>query len=247
MQKLSPITSRDNPKFKHWMALLTRDGIREHKKCIVSGRKLALEESKNSESHLWIATEALAEQHGALWEAQNLCLVSPELFRELDVFGTRFPLLVRDLPQVCEVVDLPADQPAVLLPLQDPTNFGAAVRNCLAFGVRNVVCIPGSASPFLPKSIRSSSGAVFRAQLFSASTAGALHSFSPLYGLDMVGINVRQAIVPSNFRLMLGEEGRGLPADFQGERLTIPMDRNAVESLNAATALAVALALLRRS
>jgi len=63
----------------------------------------------------------------------------------------------------------------------------------------------------------------------------------PLIALDNSGPELDESPFPSRFGLVVGVEGPGLPERLrQGQRRRIPI-ASAVESLNAATAAAIAL------
>ena len=169
---------------------------------------------------------------------------SKPLFKELDVAGTNSPLLL------VSVSPLPAwsdDEPwpegcTLFIPFQDPENVGAVIRSAAAFGVARVILLKESAHPFHPRSSRAAGTALFQVSLLegpSIHELGAQHG--PLIALDTSGPALDESHFPSHFGLVVGVEGPGLPDRLrQGERRRIPI-ASAVESLNAATAAAVAL------
>jgi RNA methyltransferase, TrmH family len=59
-------------------------------------------------------------------------------------------------------------------------------------------------------------------------------------GLDLHGESLNKFDWPSDFNLLVGEEGRGIPKSLIGQSLHIPMAQG-VESLNAAVAISIAL------
>jgi tRNA G18 (ribose-2'-O)-methylase SpoU len=64
---------------------------------------------------------------------------------------------------------------------------------------------------------------------------------APLIALDTTGPELSEAPFPERFGLVVGVEGPGLPAQLrQGDRRRIAMQPR-VDSLNAATAAAIAL------
>ena len=68
--------------------------------------------------------------------------------------------------------------------------------------------------------------------------AGSLNG--TILALDMHGKNLGTFTWPRNARLLIGEEGQGVPASKAFEFLSIPMARE-VESLNATVAASIAL------
>ena len=104
-----------------------------------------------------------------------------------------------------------------------------------------------SANPFHPKCLRASSGAVLKAPLVKGGLLADIDT-EELFVLDASGDNIFQADLDKDMRLLVGEEGPGVPADLLAScrRLSVPMS-GSVESLNASVAGSVALAVLSRS
>jgi tRNA G18 (ribose-2'-O)-methylase SpoU len=70
---------------------------------------------------------------------------------------------------------------------------------------------------------------------------------APLLALDAGGKPLQATIFPQSFALLPGVEGPGIPDHVEGsQRISIPMEPG-VESLNAATATAIALYEWRRT
>src|SRR5262249_14641702 len=141
----------------------------------------------------------------------------------------------------------------LFLPFQNPDNVGAMIRSAAAFGVARIVLTQEAASPFLPRATRAAGPALFRVPLLSgpplASLAhvGFAQAGVPLVGLDARAPDIETARLPAAYGLVPGVEGPGLPPELSGKlvRFSIAMEPG-VESLNAATATAVALYALRR-
>jgi TrmH family RNA methyltransferase len=128
--------------------------------------------------------------------------------------------------------------------LQDPGNLGTLMRSAVAFGALALCTLAETVSPFNPKTVRSSAGAIFHlpvlhdlsvhdlvARLRAARVcivAADRHSPSPLCQADLRG----------SVAIMVGREASGLPPEIAREaslRLSIPI-RPGMDSVNAATA-----------
>lgn len=254
------ISSRDNPYFKEFRALLSSKGIKEAHQCLVSGSKHVQDlvlggriGTSSTASHKVIA-EILSGNAEPLTQDARLYRFSRELFRELDEVGDQNHLLVVETPEIekFSFEILSSETSSVILPLSDPSNLGAAVRSCAAFGISNLVLTQESSNPFLPKSIRTSAGAIFNVSftrgpslkdLLSQLLEGPQAIANRVCVLDMEGTNLREFKWPKGFVLVVGEEGRGLPKDFplleRAKRIRIPIQK--MESLNATVALSIAL------
>jgi RNA methyltransferase, TrmH family len=169
--------------------------------------------------------------------------VEPALLAEVSALGHP--------PRVVGVFrrdDLPhgarGDAGVALWHVSDPGNVGTLIRTADALGPAFVAVSEGSADPTGPKAVRASMGALFRVPLMAFDEAPrrwialVAHGGRPLTELQLDG--------PTTF--VLGAERTGLPpAVLQGcdDHATIPVAARA-ESLNVATAAALALYELRR-
>jgi len=133
--------------------------------------------------------------------------------------------------------------------LQDPGNLGTLMRSAAAFGASALCTLPETVSPFNPKAVRSSAGAIFRIPILAGLAVSDLvhrlraarvrivaadrHSPSPLH----------EAYLKGSLAFLVGREASGLPPEIAREaslRLSIPI-RPGMDSVNAATAGSVFL------
>ena len=188
--------------------------------------------------------------------------LSPTCFKHVDIFGTGCPILIcTALPLPCADVETPPRGLELLCPLGDPANVGALLRTAAAMGANQVVLLKESAHPYHPKSIRAASGATFDVPLTQGPSVRDLPDPSRLRAgpsrpfeaqgnlragsatwvtLHVEGEGLPGFQWPKDVRLVVGEEGTGLPSFSAGKRLAIPMTES-VESLNAVTAASMAL------
>lgn len=234
------VTSRANDHFKRLSSLATSKGLRKYGEFILMGEKLVREFVR--EPGAWTVKSELVRPGARplLGKTATVFEFSEELFKEIDVLGTGFNLVVLRVPDLPKAdLAMPAAGLELVCPLGDPSNLGAILRSALAFGVSKVVLTEEAASPFHPKAIKASAGAVLRLTL---STTGALASYraeGASVALDMGGADVTAWMWPRNVRLIVGEEGPGLPALKNVPRISIPT--GPVESLNAAVAASLAM------
>jgi tRNA G18 (ribose-2'-O)-methylase SpoU len=148
------------------------------------------------------------------------------------------------------------DRVVVLEDLGDASNVGAIFRNALALHAGAVLLSPGTADPLYRKAIRVSAGAAvalpfarlpdWPRDLKRVRDAGyTLVALTPRE--DAVDIAAVAPDLPARLALLLGTEGRGLSAEALAAadlHVRIPMSP-AMDSLNVATASAVALQMLR--
>jgi RNA methyltransferase, TrmH family len=229
------ISSRYNEQFKELKSLLEPKGAKKAGKVLVSGRKIIPELVHSA----LVAIAADDEWPTDLERAGKIIWLDRSLFRDLDVFGTHYPLLVLPLS------DLPVWEPQpptgleLVLSLQNPSNLGAVLRSADAFGVKKVILLKECAFPFHPKAVRASSGSCFRLPYCEGPSLKEYRD-DPTIGLDMNGMALNEFEWPLDTRLLIGEEGQGLPSGFTGAKVAIPM-RQGLDSLNAGIAASIAI------
>jgi TrmH family RNA methyltransferase len=132
--------------------------------------------------------------------------------------------------------------------LQDPGNLGTMMRTALAFSASAFLTLQETVSPFNPKAVRSSAGAIFRLPLVCG--------LNPNEALPFLSVHVRivaakshspasvsQADLRGPIAILVGREATGLPeeiARYASQLLSIPI-RKEVDSINAATAASIFL------
>lgn len=236
------ITSASNPTFRHLRSLLAGPGIREHGEAILAGPRIRDEVIGRFPQHVlgWI-TDAEGPPPP---DPSIPCLrLANSLFSQLDVAGTHAPLLrvkVPDMPTWTEDATW-REGCTLFVPFQDPENVGAVIRSAAAFGVGQVVLLGEAAHPFHPRSIRAAGPALFQVPLATGPRLAELRADERLIALDTSGPELSSLPFPDRFGLVVGVEGPGLPPHLKGgPRRRIAMQPG-VESLNAASAAAIAL------
>lgn len=144
-----------------------------------------------------------------------------------------------------------------LIGLANHDNVGACIRNAAAFGVDGVWLEPGTCDPFYRKAVRVSAGHTLTLPLAMAqgpqdmleALAACRHTvwaLTPDARAQALGDLLAREGVPERLSLLVGAEGPGLPEGvLRAVRpVRLPM-AGGVDSLNVATAAAVALALVR--
>jgi TrmH family RNA methyltransferase len=132
--------------------------------------------------------------------------------------------------------------------IQDPGNLGTMMRTALAFSATAFLTVQDTVSPFNPKAVRSSAGAIFRLPIICGLdpekafpflirrvrvVAAERNSPAPLWQADLRG----------PLAILIGREATGLPEEIArhaSQLLSIPIRRE-VDSVNAATAASIFL------
>lgn len=243
------ITSPQNPLFKGLKKLLSTRGIRKAGQALVSGGKpitdILARHPQRCEA--WLSPEDRLPPPLHSPGHLDWIQLAPALFQELDIFGTRTPMLLINLPEITPwepEEHLPAGC-SLVIPFQDPENVGAAIRSAAAFGAAQVILLAESAHPFHPKALRASGGSGLNVRLRQGPGLGDLPLHLPVVALSAEGADIRSETFPPAFALLAGLEGAGLPETWRRRSVRIPIHPD-VESLNAAAAVSVALYEWRR-
>jgi TrmH family RNA methyltransferase len=168
-------------------------------------------------------------------------------------------------PGVIAVLDIPETSPdhpeiisslsLVLDTIQDPGNMGTIIRTADWFGIRNIFCSEGCADCFGPKVVQASMGAVLNVKVHYQNIPGFLAAYSGIpdfmiYGATMEGENIFDCGPIKRGMVVFGNESRGISKEissFIHRQITIPPvggNQHHVESLNVASAVAIACSML---
>jgi TrmH family RNA methyltransferase len=264
------ITSDQNALFKMLLDCLATKGIKKHEMFMMSGERAVGDALARFPDHalnlllcdgrhvvsdgVWAqsisdqATGALVRQAKELTTGNatrfSVIVLNKPLFEQLDVAGTHAPILVLKNPEI-PIADLSVAPVGleILCAMSDPSNVGALLRSAAAFGASRVILLKESASPLHPKAVRAASAATLLTPL---SRGPSIQDLVPagVVALDMSGADLSKFKWPKNVRLLIGEEGQGVPrtSEFHQELqlISIPIAKD-VESLNATVAASVAL------
>ncbi|MBT8338659.1 MAG: RNA methyltransferase, partial [Desulfatitalea sp.] len=243
------LASEQNSRFKHLKRKLTGRGLKKSETVLMAGARqvneLLVRHPQRCQAWLTHGGQPPPPDHApahlAWWQ-----LADP-LFQVLDRFGTRSPLLLFQPP---DITAWSADEGfppgcSLLVPFQDPENIGAVIRSAAAFGVVQVILLAESAHPYHPKALRAAGGMTPNVVLRQGPALHQLSRHLPIIALSAEGGDITQKAFPPSFGLLAGLEGKGLPDGWRKAAVRIPI-LPAVESLNAATATAIALFEWRR-
>lgn len=244
------IESDQNERFKSLKKLLTGRGVKKAGQALLSGHRPVAEMLADfpERCKAWITSADHSPPPENAPDGMQWLQLADPLFQELDLFGTRTPLLG---VEVASISPWTPDQgfPAgcsLLVPFQDPENVGAVIRSAAAFGVAQVILLAESAHPYHPKALRAAGGMTPRVRLRQGPSLKELPHELPILALSADGEDIDRVAFPPAFGLLAGMEGEGLPPAWRSATVRIPIEAG-VESLNAAIATAVALYEWRRA
>jgi RNA methyltransferase, TrmH family len=238
------ITSSTNAQFKIWKSLTTSKGIKENNLFFLMGKKLVQEFLENPTAGFkaeYIIHDAEIPQR----TSTRKTFLSKDLFKELDVLGTKTPMLIlsfqdfvfkdfKNKPQGLELIS----------PLGDPRNLGALTRTALGFGVNEMILTQESTHPFLPHAIKASAGAALKMKFTKTPLAiNEITLCNADYALALHGESLVKTVWPKDLRLWVGEEGPGLSLEPSQKKWMkfINIPTNDVESLNAMVSTSLAI------
>ncbi|WP_189081291.1 TrmH family RNA methyltransferase [Mangrovihabitans endophyticus] len=259
------ITSAANPLVKRMRQLADRKHRRRAGAFVVDGVQ-----------PVWRAVEAGCEIE-ALVVAPELLAGSPamRMVAEQEAAGTRVARISRELflrlserdgasglaavirGRVRDLGELTVRPDAVFVALHEignPGNLGTIIRTADATGAAGVILVGDTSDPYAPSAVKASMGSLFAVEVAHADTLDDLFDWAAANGVRTVATSggaaddYRDIRYPTPLTVLLGSEGRGLPADaleHSDDRIKIPMVGTA-ESLNLAVACALMLYEVRR-
>lgn len=238
------ITSRKNPKIRHFKQLgASKEYRKEHKEFLCDGVKL-LEEAATNGMEI---TAVLYCGDMPPYTEKAACVIETER----DIIEYVSPMKTpQDVLFTCKIRAAAeskngAGRRIILEGVQDPGNVGTVMRTARAMGYDSVLLLPGCADLYSPKTVRATMGAIFRQPAFEIS----LDYISKLKddGVRIFGAALTEDsrdirnVTFDDFAVCIGSEGRGLTKellDMCDEKIIIPMMQEC-ESLNAAMAAGI--------
>lgn len=157
----------------------------------------------------------------------------------------------KDSVAVCEIIklEMKSDVPVqlVLDGIQDPGNLGTIIRLADWFGIEQIICSEDTADYYNPKVIQASMGSFLRVNIVYTDLQNYFKSSErAVIGTDMVGESIYSFQFPTEFDLVLGNEGNGIRPETEAiltDKITIPRmgKSRATESLNVSMAAGIIL------
>ncbi len=173
-------------------------------------------------------------------------LADPLFERASQVGHGNGPLAVIDVPNP-PLPEVLACDAVYLDRIQDPGNLGTILRTCAAVGVSTVMLSPEATPAWSPKALRAGMGAHFHLQIHEEVPAAILGERARV-GLLGLRADDAQCLYDADLLApviwLLGNEGAGLAGELmklRGARAVSIPQADSIESLNVATAAAVAL------
>jgi TrmH family RNA methyltransferase len=247
---MSVLTSKDNPKVRHWRKLAEdRAYRRTQKRALIEGPHLlatALERSCK-------IVDVLATEEGVdkpeiarliLRTRLNPVVVTDSVFRSIVEAET--PQGVAAEIAIPQGRERSASRVVFLEGIQDPRNIGAILRTAAAFGVTKIVLDRECADAWSPKALRAGMGGHFALSIeVKGDLSAELNAFrgNLLCTVPQGGMPIEEADLTGPVGWIFGGEGRGLSEETLRQvplRVTIPMT-GGTESLNVAAAAAICL------
>ena len=256
------ITSRANPVFKRILATV-RAGARQGSDAWLEGVHLceawlehrgqphvAVFDQSSQDDPQVISLASRVDRERQLWLSRDL-ISAVSTLKSPSPVGFVVPIVQREIALVLQQVCVALDG------VQDPGNVGTILRTAAAAGVKQFVAGLGCAALWSPKVLRSGQGAHFAMSLYegidlrkwflqlgdtterSPIVATSLTDAQPLFGSQL----------PAHCIWVFGNEGQGVSPELLelvDHRVRIDHDRQAVESLNVASAAAICLFEQRR-
>ncbi len=248
------ITSRENNTIKYACKLSASAAFRDAEGAFFAeGLKLCLALNETMQCNMIFYTQKALDKTPALIETDAVhYLIEEHVAEKLAETRTHqgvFAVFARPEKE-CSMFHA-GGRYLLLEAVQDPGNVGTLLRSAAAFGFDAVLLTKGCASPYAPKTLRASMGAVAQIPVFeTVAFADVLPTFHK-YNVKTIAAALYRSVsldtIPAQPNggvcLVIGSEGQGLcqeTIDACDVAVRIPMTDKA-ESLNAAIAGSVLL------
>ena len=247
--------SLSNNKIKYIRSLKEKKFRDEHHTFVAEGIKLVFDLLETCRCQFLAATPEILATYPEI-RAEEIVEANISELKKATLLTTCPPVIaVFHQPEnKLEEIILKDKLTLVLDGVQDPGNVGTIVRIADWFGIEHILCSPDSVDIFNPKTVQATMGALARVTAFYADIAEFLqqHSRLPAYGTFLEGDDIYSSELTSHGFLVMGSEGQGIRKETEkqiNKKLFIPNfpeGRPTSESLNVATATAIACAEFRR-
>jgi TrmH family RNA methyltransferase len=238
------LTSRDNPKVRHW-AKLARDARyrKAERHALLEGPHLvqAFQATGGLAIAILVTEKALGGKEIADLAGKSPVVVSESVFRSI--------VDAENPPGIAAEIAIPEPRKAqgdvvFLEGVQDPSNVGAIIRSAAAFGIGEVTLDQTCADPWSPRALRAGMGGHFALSVRQQARLE-LNSFNGTLVCTVVrgGTALDKADLQGRLGWIFGAEGQGVSPEairHTDLKVTIPMI-DGTESLNVAAAAAICL------
>lgn len=248
------ISSAANPLLKEIRRAVRQGGLTRNG-CAVAESFHLLEEALRSgcecetvlaAEHAQSRVEAIV---GAVRPTVDVRVVEDKLLAQASATETSQGVIALVRPPAWALDDLFGRQPLLVAldGLQDPGNVGAIVRASEAFGASGVVFLPGTASPFHPKTLRASAGSLFRLPYAAGVERDEARKEFRRHKLQLLAASAENGETPDAVdwtapsALVIGSEAHGVSEALRRDAKAVRIPTREVESLNASIAAAVLL------
>lgn len=196
----------------------------------------------------WEPTTSLSPQTECIEVSQDVLEKASLLRHPQDV------LAVFEQPGIhLKPEDLRGSLSLALDTLQDPGNMGTILRIADWFGIKRVICSPGTVDVYNPKVVQATMGAIGRIDVLYTDLTSFLPATGvPIFGTFLEGDSINTVSLPGEGIIVMGNEGNGISpavAELVTHKLHIPGYPAGVtssESLNVAVATAIVCHEFRR-
>lgn len=197
-----------------------------------------------------VVTDESLTKLGKIPESVKIVTVPPHIMEWISPMKTpQGALFVGRIPESPENSELPEKKRFLVLEgVQDPGNVGTIWRTVQGLGGAGLILLENCASPWNPKTVRSSMGACFHVAVHSMKSESLLEFCKekeiPLIGTSLEKDSLSLAEVSlEEGAVILGSEGQGISKELLSEcekKIYLPMHQGC-ESLNVATVASILL------
>lgn len=242
MNSPTDLPTAPNALIKIARALTTHHGRKKHGKTIIEGDSL-IDTAKHYPHLIKNAVMLVSAAKGdTTHKAINGCptfVLDDKIYRQISAFDGQ-KMLIIPIPMPSDFD--PSGDCVIIDGIQDSGNLGTILRTSAGAGVRQVLCLNGTASAWSPKALRAGMGAQFGLNIFENQAfipdmtqarllATSSHAKGSVYHTDLTA--------PCAW--VFGHEGAGVSDEILAHACAVSLPQKSQESLNVAIAAAICL------
>ncbi len=242
------ITSTQNAKIKMLRSLKSKKGRQQHGFFCIEGVNLLKDLSYDCGIKELFIRQSDYEKLAYLEKKLGVDaeLVADSVFDT--VCDTMSPSGAIAYAEIPEYTEIEGDTVGLLCGISDGGNMGTIFRTAAARGIKTLLLYGDCVDIYSPKVIRAAMGGTFSVKAVEVddNSLDALLERYTLVGLDSGGSSIYQYERKNKLIIAVGSEAHGLPQQIKercADILSLPMTE-AVESLNAAVSMSIAMYLL---
>ena len=210
------------------------------------------------------ANRVWIEKNNSLYEKKDVVEITNEELNKISLLTEPNEVFaIAEMPDhYLNEESLTSELTIILDDIRDPGNLGTIIRIADWFGISTIICSENSVDAFNPKVVQATMGSIARIKVVYQNLSELFEKMKgkiPIYGALLQGENIYGKKLNKNGFIIIGNESKGISKEllpYITDKISIPsfakhapfgINKESVESLNAAMATAIICSEFRRT